>query len=105
MTPYRPANGFEGIEFAARFCARCACDAEDLEEEDGCPIAADSMAYSVGDDGYPEQWVQDEQGPRCTAFVERVPGEPRKDPFAVEKVRAAYQALPRDPLTGRPVIA
>lgn len=103
--PYRPANGIEGIEFMARFCANCACDAEDLDEEDGCPIAADAFAFDIKEDGYPKQWVEDAAGPRCTAFIERIPGEPRKDPFAVQRAQAAYEALPRDPVTGRPVIA
>lgn len=103
--PWRPANGIEGCDFAAVWCARCACDAEDLEEDDGCPIAAAAFAFDVKDDGYPRQWIEDESGPRCTAFIERIPGEPRKDPYAIEKARAAYDALPRDPVTGRPLIA
>lgn len=103
---YRPANGAEGIEFAARFCTRCAFDTEDLDEEDGCPIAADALAYDVNDDTFPKEWVQDvKDGPRCTAFMERIPGQPKLDVRAVGRIRDAYQSLPRDPVTGRPVIA
>lgn len=106
MRKYRPANGAEGIEFAARFCERCAFDSEDLDAQDGCPIAADTFAYEVNDPAYPKEWVQDEPGgPRCTAFMERVPGMPMLDVRAVANIRKAYDALPRDPVTGRPVIA
>lgn len=103
---YRPANGIEGADFQARWCDRCAFDTENLDEEDGCPILADTFVHEVNSPNYPKQWVQDvKDGPRCTAFLERVPGEPRKDVFAVERIQAAYAALPRDPVTGRPVIA
>lgn len=106
MRRYRPANGTEGIEFAARFCARCAFDAEDLDEQDGCPIAADAVVYEVNEPGFPKEWVQDEPcGPRCTAFLERIPGEPMKDVRAVAQIREVYEGLRRDPVTGRPVIA
>jgi hypothetical protein len=105
VTPYRPANGSEGMDFEARFCALCACDSDDLEAEDGCPILADVYASKITDEDYPPQWVEDADGPRCTAFTPRVSGEPIKDPYAVEKARTAYDALPRDPVTGRPVIA
>lgn len=105
MRRYRPANGTEGIEFAARFCARCAFDTEDLDEEDGCPIAADALAYQVNEPGFPKEWVQGcAKGPHCTAFLERVPGEPMKDVRAVERIRKTYDQLRRDPVTGRPII-
>ena len=69
---------------------------------DGCPILASAL-WGV----QPAQWVQDVPGsPSCTAFVERRPGETAiLDPFQAEADRARYDALPRDPVTGRPVIA
>lgn len=106
--PYQPANGTEGIEFTARFCAACACEPEDIMdgEHDGCPIIALTMTHKPGDEAYPKQWVADGDFPRCTAFVERPAdwdGVPL-NPYAVEAKATAYAALPRDPATGRPVI-
>jgi len=31
-------------------------------------IVSDTFPYDVSDPRYPKEWVQDEQGPRCTAF-------------------------------------
>ena len=73
--PYRPSNGCEGLDFQEEFCFRCAKDAkyrETLDGEDGCPILASTLFLPLSDPRYPKEWVQDEAGPRCTAF-ERVP--------------------------------
>lgn len=101
---YRPANGTEGEAFEARFCRRCACD--DIEalmegRADGCPILADAYAGQQ-----PRQWVQDvPDGPTCTAFAERIPGvEELLNPYQAERDLERYNALPRDPVSGRPVI-
>ena len=84
-------------------CRLCACDDEDAVmqgEIDGCPILADALAG-----GKPSQWVQDVPGgPLCTAFVERT-GPGILNPYQAAQDRARYDALPRDPATGRPVIA
>lgn len=103
--PYLPANGSEGEEFEDRFCRRCQFDVEnllDLEEIDGCEILADAQAGS----GAPPEWVENASGDGvCTAFRERT------EPGVWPNARAAsadakrYDALPRDPTTGRPVIA
>ena len=100
---YTPSNGDEGREFEAKWCRRCWCDDEDavaLGEADGCRILADALAGQN-----PRQWVQDVPGgPLCTAFVERR-GEGILNPHQAEQDKARYDALPRDPATGRPVIA
>lgn len=100
---YTPSNGTEGREFEAKWCGRCACDEKgDLGDEDLrlCPILGDAYAGLK-----PAQWVQDVPGgPLCTAFIEDV-GQGVCDPFQIVRDRARYDALPRDPITGRPVIA
>ncbi len=100
--PYLPANGIEGIDFQVAWCARCACDQLDLSTGEGaqCPILDDSYSGKQ-----PPEWVQRAgERPVCTAFVEDV-GQGAVDPYAVQKDQARYDALPRDPVTGRPVIA
>jgi hypothetical protein len=70
---YRPSNSTEGDCFDARWCARCWRDAAHRAEpdaEDGCEIIANAMAYDIGDANYPREWIEDAQGPRCTAFAE-----------------------------------
>lgn len=67
--PYRPSNGTEGMDFMAQFCDRCRRDANyDNGKGPGCQILAASMAYQFGESGYPPEWIEDEQGSRCTAF-------------------------------------
>lgn len=72
-------------------------------ESDGCPILADALAG-----GQPSQWVQDAagaDGPTCRAFVERQEGqEGLVNPYQAEQDLERYNALPRDPESGRPVI-
>lgn len=63
--PYRPSNGTEGEFFYCDWCAKCARENED----DHCEILTRSMVFSIGDDEYPVEWVEDEDGPRCTAFL------------------------------------
>ena len=66
---YRPANGMEGAVFMAHFCDRCERDRAYRDGTgDSCPIAAATMAFSATDPEYPREWVEDEQGARCTAF-------------------------------------
>lgn len=66
--PYRPSNGAEGMDFEARFCARCHWWQGD---ERGCPIQAGAFLHQVGEPGYPSQWVYGEDGPTCTSFAAR----------------------------------
>lgn len=34
------------------------------------------MALNIGEKGYPREWVEDDDGPRCTAFSDRKPDPP-----------------------------
>jgi hypothetical protein len=62
-TPYRPSNGTEGDLFQAKFCDRC-------QKQKRCTILPKTMAFDVGDPGYPPQWIRDDAGdPTCTAFA------------------------------------
>lgn len=78
--PYRPSNGTEGCDFEARFCDRCARDAAFRESdgaEDGCPLIANAFAFEIGHPDYPKEWIEDEHGPRCTAFTTNPISPPR----------------------------
>jgi hypothetical protein len=105
MRRYIPANGTEGDAFEEKWCRRCACDDEAAVldgESDGCPILATALAGPQG----PSQWIQDvEGGPKCTAFIQRRADGEQLDPFQAERDLARYNALPRDPISGRPIIA
>jgi len=63
--PYRPSNGTEGEDFMACFCANCR---RDQDEDDPCSIATWALAAAIDDPDYPEEWIVDQSGPRCTAF-------------------------------------
>ena len=105
--PYQPANGTEGLDFMCTWCGRCACepdiDPEDVDGPEGCPILTKSYALKPGEEGYPPELIERDGEGFCTAFVEDV-GQGLVDPYATAKKAAAYAALPRDPVTGRPVI-
>lgn len=74
--PYRPSNGTEGDLFREDWCDRCKRDQAFQQsggQEPGCPIVADSMAFSVDDAKYPKEWrrradATEWPGAECTAF-------------------------------------
>lgn len=65
--PYRPSNGTEGDRFEEKFCLRCK-----EYVGDHCDINSDAFWNDIGDEDYPPEWIQDEAGPRCTAFKAKV---------------------------------
>lgn len=69
--PYRPANGEEGLRFQANFCNRCKHDNHRLPRKPPCPILGRTIVYDIDDILYPVEWIQDEDGARCTAFEEK----------------------------------
>lgn len=72
--PYRPSNGTDGEWFMGRFCYRCCRD----DEDNPCEILGNTLA------GLPAvEWVQDDRGPRCTAFADDPEQPPPLDPDAV----------------------
>lgn len=71
VKPYRPANGTAGMAFDDAWCARCQRDAAWREDENAatCDILTRTLIHDIGDPEYPAEWVEDEAGPRCTAFL------------------------------------
>jgi hypothetical protein len=71
---YRPSNGTEGDCFHAKWCAHCEKERmyRQDRDNDGCQILIWTMAVGIDDDDYPAEWIEDERGPRCTAFEEEV---------------------------------
>lgn len=75
--PYQPSNGTEGREFYRQWCCNCqrdkamreGADFDECDDDELCEIIALTAAYDVSDPKYPKEWVEDESGPRCTAFV------------------------------------
>jgi hypothetical protein len=67
MKPYMPSNGTEGCQFEGRMCDRCQKDVPpdpDAGRDVGeCQIHNDALLGIQ-----PKEWVEDEAGPRCTAF-------------------------------------
>jgi len=61
---YRPSNGSEGEWFLGRFCHRCVKDSEGKP----CSILGRTFTYNETDKRYPKEWIEDADGPRCTAF-------------------------------------
>jgi hypothetical protein len=75
---YQPSNGTEGEAFFAAWCCQCqrdramreGCDLDECDYNERCDIIGRTMAMSVNDPGYPEEWQYDDNGrPVCTAFV------------------------------------
>lgn len=67
---YRPANGFEGMEFEDKFCCKC----QKFQNAQGqyCNININAMLWDVEHQKYPSEWVYDQrENPVCTAFEER----------------------------------
>lgn len=46
------------------FCAHCRRD-----KNHNCRILAATFGHGVDDPGYPKEWIEDADGPRCTAFT------------------------------------
>jgi len=69
---YQPANGSEGAEFVNAWCRRCqrdkamleGADFDECDDNELCEIIAASFRGPV------KEWVEDDSGPRCTAFIE-----------------------------------
>ncbi|HYG06492.1 MAG TPA: hypothetical protein VD865_08765 [Stenotrophomonas sp.] len=71
---FRPSNGTEGACFIEAFCCQCA-RSEHLQPDAcadspaGCLILDLTFLHDIEDAEYPDEWICDEAGPRCTAFV------------------------------------
>ena len=75
---YRPSSGSEGIDFQSAWCGECkhdklwngeAVDPDRVSQDDMCQIIGRSMAHSIDEPGYPQEWVRAQDGrPMCLAF-------------------------------------
>lgn len=85
------------MAFTETYCDRCEGDAiyrETDDGKDGCPLLANSMLYEVGEEGYPAEWVYNENRcPTCTAFEEEVSPEVRAERRERAALEKAGQAL------------
>lgn len=88
---YRPSSGTEGFDFMERWCGHCAKDKEwsegkpfdECSKDEVCQIIADTMAYSIEDPKYPQEWVYGADGsPRCLAFEQA--GKPYRCPATAD---------------------
>lgn len=69
---YQPSNGTEGAMFINAWCRRCqrdkamreGADFDECDDNELCEIIAASFRGQV------KEWIEDDSGPRCTAFVE-----------------------------------
>ena len=74
---YQPSSASEGEWFFDSWCRLCARDKsmsegipiDECTDNERCEIIAASMAFSPGDDKYPNEWIDGEHGPCCTAFI------------------------------------
>jgi hypothetical protein len=78
VKPYRPSNGTEGEVFHEAFCYQCRYYGDVIGKVPPCAIQDAALALQVDDPGYPAEWIEDEEGPRCTAF-EPIPIRPRRE--------------------------
>lgn len=80
------------------WCSRCQRDAahrQDPHKDDGCRILADSLAFSIDEEGYPKEWVEDDSGARCTAFVEDGAEIPYRCPNTIDMFEKERPCLPK----------
>lgn len=69
---YKPSNSDEGYAFLGYWCANCqrdkamreGADFDECDDNELCEIIAASFRGQV------KEWIEDDSGPRCTAFVE-----------------------------------
>lgn len=92
--PYRPSNGTEGEFFQEKFCQRCvkdrACNKPNPDWSEGCKILAATFANDIDDPDYPKEWIEDDEGARCTAFEEDF-GQKYPDPHTLTEAERAAQ--------------
>lgn len=84
--PYIPSNGTEGASFFDAWCRHCArdkamregADFDECDDEELCEI------IGAGFRGPVKEWIEDESGPRCTAFIEADQPVPFVDTLTME---------------------
>lgn len=59
---FRPANDAVGETFMGDFCHACS-------RYPDCEIWPKAMLHDVEDPEYPDEWISDKDGERCTAYL------------------------------------
>ncbi len=80
---WEPSNGTEGALFIEAWCCNCArdkamregADFDECDDNELCEIIA------AGFRGPVKEWIEDDSGPRCTAFVPAGNVVPEVDPL------------------------
>ena len=75
--PYRPSNGTEGDIFTSNWCAICTKDLaangtkiiDNCSDDELCDILGVSYIFDINEESYPAEWVEDENGARCTVYI------------------------------------
>lgn len=93
QTKYRPSNGTEGEIFFDNWCRQCARDKamsegwdyDECEESQICTIVWRTSAFHLDEPEYPIEWILDENDtPKCTAFIKTGETVPFKDDLTVD---------------------
>lgn len=79
--PYRPSNGTEGMIFMEGWCDRCAA-------YNICKIWPATMALGINDEGYPKQWVYENDEPVCTSFKDK--SEVERKPYRCKETKDLF---------------
>jgi len=83
---YRPSNGSEGSDFFECWCRRCARDKAMREgaDFDECDDSELCELIAAGFRGPVKEWIEDDSGPRCTAFVPAGKAVPEVDTLTMD---------------------
>ena len=88
--PYRPSNGSSGDWFESQFCNRCEKDRKYREymeknevgpQPESCGILGAALTFETEHEYYPKEWIEDENGPKCTAFEHEIQPNPEKPEY------------------------
>lgn len=93
---YRPSNGTEGECFIEHWCGSCERSGGPGKPDDaghelmGCSIVGRTMYHEIDDPEYPTEWVEDDDGARCTAWI------PLGDPLPTPRCTATADMFNAD---------
>lgn len=75
--PYRPSSIADAAAFQFKWCAKCCRDNGEvhISFQSCCGILLAANLFAIDDPHYPAEWIEDEGGPRCTAWNVPLPTE------------------------------
>lgn len=67
---WQPSNGTAGDRFYHDWCAKCIFEQPYIRDErhEGCDVFLRSLAHTISDPEYPEEWTDRGGQPHCTKF-------------------------------------